>query len=163
MKFLDARKDTTNPISPTLLRLKDMLMARHEKDKFFENAVISVCDFDPKIGHIGHLQMNFEPDLSESFKRGWFVTTRKHLHSLLLENTEWKRYVWGIYEESDEDFAKFVADALKKNPKMCDMLLDKYHLGNRRRAIELWATPGLVGKPLPGVRQLIRQFIVEHS
>lgn len=163
MKFLDARKDTTNPISPTLLRLKDALMVRHENDKFSENMTISVCDFDPKLGRIEHLQMNFEPDLGNSFKRGWFVTTHKHLHSLLLENTEWKRYAWGVYEESDDEFAQFVADALKKNPKMSDMLLDEYQLGNRRRVIELWATPGPIGKALPGVRQLIRQFVVKHS
>jgi len=159
MKFVDVRKDTTIPINPTLLRLKDALMVRHAKDEFSEHMTISVRDFDQKIGHIQHLQMNFEPDLNESFKRGWFVTTSKHLHSLLFEDTAWKRYAWGVYEESDEEFAKFVADALENNQQMMGILTSHFRFADSTAK----RLANGVANPHPLLKEKMRLFIVEHS
>ncbi len=96
MKFLDERSDKTKPMSEALLRLKDLIVEKQRRqDMCFENCVISVHDSDPKLGQREHLQMNFEPQLED----GWIKRIGKPISVLLLENTEWKRYAWGVYCE----------------------------------------------------------------
>ena len=93
MEFLDKRSDKTKPISEVLLRLKDLIVEKKRQDRYFENCVISVCDYDPKIGHREHLQMNFEPFLEDE----WVQKISKPISVMLLENTAWKRYAWGVW------------------------------------------------------------------
>lgn len=100
MEFLDERKDTKKPASASLLQLKDEIIKRHSQDEHSKNAVIMLCDYDFKLGNREHLQMNFEPELlDDSFKKEWLARTSKRINILLLENTEWKRYAWGVYED----------------------------------------------------------------
>ena len=93
MEFLDKRTDKTKPISEALLRLKDLITEKKRKDKYFENCVIMVCDYDLKLGHREHLQMNFEPQL----ENGWIQEISKPISVMCLENTEWKRYAYGVW------------------------------------------------------------------
>ena len=95
MKFLDKRTDKTKPISEALLQLEDLIIEKMRQDKYFENCVIMVCDYDPKLGHREHLQMNFESRLEDE----WIQKIHKSINVMLLENTEWKRYAWGVWVE----------------------------------------------------------------
>lgn len=93
MKFLDKRADKTRPVSEALLRLKDLILEKMRNDRYFEDCFIMVCDYDPKLGRLEHLQMNFEPPLED----GWIKEISKPISVMLLENTEWKRYAWGVW------------------------------------------------------------------
>lgn len=101
MLFLDKRSNTSLPINRDLLKLRDEIDARQVRHQHYNHCVIYVQDFDPHplFGHREHLAMNFEPNLDEAFKEEWYQKTSKRIVSVLIEDTEWKRYAWGVYQE----------------------------------------------------------------
>lgn len=109
MQFHDKRRDPTQPLSETLCRLLGVVVL-NEKSRDSEYSLadkrdlvglhISFCDHDPLLGAWEHLALNFEPKwLNDDFRNAYQRQTGKSIGSKLLENTEWKRYAWGIWEE----------------------------------------------------------------
>ena len=112
MQFHDKRRCTQGeaqdciiPLSRTLERLVAAVLAGTTAENPVtvgnDNKHIVATDYDPKTGlETDHLELNFEPLwLDERFKARWKELFGTTLHSRLLENTEWKRYAWGVWEE----------------------------------------------------------------
>lgn len=100
MQFHDKRHDPTESVPPSLERLRAAIVARSQRDEHYENKHIIIADHDPKIGPVLHLQMNWEPAwIDEAFKTEWYRLYAHTLHSQLLENAEWRRYAWGVWEK----------------------------------------------------------------
>jgi hypothetical protein len=102
MNFRDERRDSTQPITPELERLRTIIVERTRKSGTDHiHAYVTLADHDPKTGlSVPHFQLNFEPQwLDQAFKDAWFVVFDRKLRSELLENTEWKRFAWGVWEE----------------------------------------------------------------
>lgn len=116
MQFHDKRRcvqgegaDCCYPLSRTLERLVAAVMAgtaayyiqgdRSEDE--YAHTHITAADHDPKTGlSLDHLQLNDEPKwLDDEFKARWKDLFGTTLRSELLENTEFKRYAWGVWEE----------------------------------------------------------------
>jgi hypothetical protein len=102
--FHDARKDPSVPVPAGLERLRAALVAQAKDNlipyKLINCLHITLADHDPHTElSVPHLQLNYEPKwITEEFKEHWQRLYGKRLRSSCLENTEFRRFAWGVWE-----------------------------------------------------------------
>lgn len=103
MRFIDNRRHTEIPLSDSMLLLAGHLLV-HSDDAQHQAGIIElyvrVADYDQSTGNVVHFQLNYEPQwLDEEFRAAWRAKHGTPLRSELLEDTAWKKFTWGVWNE----------------------------------------------------------------